>query len=78
MKKMKTEKSNILIEKKSLTGLVRYLNEKFKKQSGKQFTTGDVQQYVTRGSLPKYLGKISVVTDKSVSDVKLYNLVKNE
>lgn len=76
MKVMK--KSNVLIEKKNLTGLVRFLNESFKKQSGTDFSTTDVQSYVRRGHLPKYLGNIKIVPDKSVTDVKLYKIIKDE
>lgn len=44
------------------TAIVRWLNDTFKeKKSGLKFTAQDVQGYVKRGRLPKYLGGNSIV-----------------
>lgn len=42
--------------------IVNWLNEKFKeKKSGLKFTAQDVQGYVKRGKLPRYIGGNSIV-----------------
>ena len=41
----------------TIPALVSYLNEKYGgKKSGKAFTSGDIQQYLRRGYLPKPYG----------------------
>lgn len=40
----------------TLTRLVEWLNENFKKSSGKPFNSQDVHWYVERGNLPLTLG----------------------
>lgn len=62
----------------TLTGITYWLNENFKKQSGNDFTTGDVQSYIRRGYLPKYLGNYIIVRDKKLSSVKIYNVIKKD
>lgn len=66
----------LLVKKKSLTGLVHWLNENFVKQTGKKFSVGDVQSYIRRGHLPEYLGNNKIEREKSVADAKLYNVEK--
>lgn len=62
----------------TLTGMVNFLNENFKKQSGTKFTTSDVQSYIRRGYLPKYLGDYSIHRDKKMTNLKIYNIKKDE
>jgi len=61
----------------TLTFLVSYLNENYKKKTGKKFTISDVQSYIRRGHLPKYLGGNIIVLNSEIKCVKLYNLKKN-
>jgi hypothetical protein len=66
-----------LIKRKSLTGLVVWMNESgFKKQSNTPFTVGDIQNYIRRGYIPEYLGKNLIEREANIEDVKLYNIVK--
>lgn len=65
-----------LTKQKSLTGLVKWMNDNFKKQTGKSFNVSDVQQYVRRGFIPEYLGGNTIELDTEIQDVKLYNIVK--
>jgi hypothetical protein len=68
---------NIIKENLNLTGMVKFLNEKFgNKKTGKKFTTQDVQQYIELGSLPKYLGLYDIERVKGIHSVKLYNIIK--
>lgn len=67
----------VIVKQKTLTGIKVWMNEEFKeKKSGKPFLLNDVQNYVKRGNLPKYLGNFTVVEDNSVEGVKLYKIVK--
>ena len=51
-----------VLKEVSLTGLVAWLNENYKKQNGKEFTVSDVQQYVSKtGHLPIYIGGNNIV-----------------
>lgn len=63
----------------TLTGLRDFLNKGFKgrKVNGKDFTVSDVQAYIKRGYLPRYLGSIDIVPFKleTVQGVKLYRLI---
>lgn len=46
-----------MIKNITLTGLVTHLNNTYVfKKSGKSFNTTDVQGYIRRGMLPRYLG----------------------
>lgn len=65
-----------LVQKKTLTGLTTWMNDQFKKQTGKPFTTNDVQKYISRGRIPEYLGGNEVESDNSVIGVKLYKVHK--
>jgi hypothetical protein len=68
-----------LYENINLTGLTRKLNESndFEKQSGKPFTTNDVNQYIQLGHLPYYMGGNRIdESDIRVNGMKLYNLRK--
>jgi hypothetical protein len=66
-----------LIKRKTLTGLVSWMNSQFKKQTNTKFTTSDVQNYIKRGYIPEYLGKHLIERDSAIDDLKLYNIVKN-
>jgi hypothetical protein len=58
----------------NLTSLTKYLNNKFgNKKTGKLFNTTDVQFYVIRGKLPKYLGGNKI--EKVAGELKLYKLI---
>jgi hypothetical protein len=68
-----------LYENVNLTGLTRKLNESddFGKQSGKPFTTNDVNQYIQLGHLPHYMGGNKIdESDIRAKGIKLYNLRK--
>ena len=69
-------KKKFLVEKKTLTSLTYWMNEQYKKQTNKPFTTGDVQKYIGRGAIPEYLGGNTIVADSSISGVKLYNVIE--
>lgn len=73
---MSNIKEEFLTQKKSLTGLVKWMNENYKKQTSKPFTVSDVQQYIRRGFIPDYLGGNIINLDTEIPDVKLYNIVK--
>ena len=63
----------------TLTKLTDYLNEseQFKKQSGKQFTTNDLTNYIKLGHIPHYMGGNKIdESDVKVSGIKLYSLRK--
>ena len=66
--------------KKTLTGLKDYLNNKYgRKSTRKEFTTSDVQGYISRGFLPEEYGGQQIVLDEVTyrqSKVKLYSLEK--
>lgn len=57
------------------TAIVKWLNDKFKKKTGRAFTTGDVQGYIRRKQLPKYLGGSRISSSNVANGVKLYNIL---
>ena len=72
------EEKEIICTNINLTGLVKFLNDKFgKKESGKLFTKSDCQQYVNRKKLPEYMGNYSIERIENIESVKLYNVIKN-
>lgn len=69
-----------LIENVTLTELTRFLNkqEQFKKQTGNEFTTNDVNQYIKLGHIPYYMGGNKIdVSDVKIKGMRIYNLRKN-
>ena len=58
----------------TLTTLTKYLNDNFKKKTGKDFIISDVQGYIRRGRLPKYLGDIRIGLVK-FDGAKIYKLI---
>ena len=62
----------------TLTGMVNWLNENFEKQTNTNFTISDIQSYIRRGYLPRYLGKYSIKRDMKIPEVKLYFVTKDE
>lgn len=61
----------------TLTVLTKFLNEVTVKKTGEKFTTTDVQGYVRRGRLPKYLGGQTIVlADNKIEGIKLYNIIE--
>lgn len=56
----------------TLTTLKHYLNLSKRKKSGEAFTNSDVQSYIRRGHLPRYLGGNSIEPSEEVEGVKLY------
>lgn len=53
------------------------MNETFlHKESGSKFTVQDLQNYVRRGYIPKYLGGNMIVPGDKMRDVKLYSILK--
>lgn len=68
-----------LIENTTLTKLVEFLNrsKNFSKNSGKEFTTNDISQYIDLGHIPHYMGGNKIdKSDLNIKGVKLYNLRK--
>ena len=62
----------------TLTGIVRWLNDNYEvKGTCKPFTYSDVQQYITIGHIPMYLGgyRIEKVENEYA---KLYNIIIEE
>ncbi len=59
----------------TLTSFTKHLNLVSQKQTGKPFTTSDVQSYIRRGHLPEYLGGFGIVLNQEIEGVKLYNLI---
>ena len=74
------EVKEFLVKSKSLTGLVKWMNENedFNKSSNTPFTVSDIQSYVKRGYLPEYLGKNTIERNEKIQDTRLYNIVKTE
>ena len=66
-----------LVKNKTLTGIVMWLNEFYQKKTGKLFGTEDVQNYIKRGCLPKYLGGHSIVRNEEIVDIKVYHIVRS-
>lgn len=71
-----SEEKEFLTEKQSMKSLVTWMNENYVKQTGKQFTVGDIQFYIKRGYIPEYLGKNTIERDSSIKEAKLYNVIK--
>ena len=67
-----------LARKLNLTGMVGWMNDNYKKQTGRKFTSGDIQQYIVRGHIPEYLGNNQIELEDGYKNVKLYKIVKNE
>lgn len=67
-----------LVRNENLTGLVKFMNANFNKQTEKPFTSGDVQQYISRGHIPEYLGANRIEREDGYVNVKLYKIVKND
>jgi hypothetical protein len=65
-----------LVKDKTLSSLVKWMNENYIKQTGKPFTVGDIQQYIFRGRIPEYLGGNSIDKNDKIENVKLYSIVK--
>ena len=60
----------------NLTTLTEYLNETFKnKKSGEPFKRNDVQAYIRRGYLPRYLGAQRIIQVKDLPG-SVYKLAK--
>lgn len=68
-------RKSIKLQRANLTGIAAFLNNNFKKKSGKPFTPRDVLGYVKRRKLPSYIGdgKVTLVTQYNCS-IKLYNI----
>lgn len=73
---MSVEKEKVF----TLTTLAEYLNQKYQKKTGGQFTVSDVQGYIQRGYLPLYLEDQKVFVERTevegVTGVKFYKLVR--
>lgn len=50
-----------LLKEVNAQGLMHWMNENFRKESGQKFTRNDIQAYITRGHLPEYLGGNEIV-----------------
>jgi hypothetical protein len=70
-------KKKFVVEKKTLTGIVKWLNETYsKKKTGQPFRINDVQHYIRRGNLPKYMGGNRIIKDNTIEGVGLYKIVE--
>lgn len=58
----------------NLTTLTEFLNKNFKKKTGGEFRVSDVQAYIRRGYLPRYLGNVNIVHLSELPG-KIYKLV---
>lgn len=68
----------VIKENVTLTELTKFLNESedFNKDTGKDFTTDDVYQYIRLGHLPYYMGGNKIDKSDILNNVKLYNLLE--
>lgn len=62
----------MLLSHVNQVAIVEWLNKQFKKKNGSTFTAQDVQGYVRRGKLPKYLGGNRIV--KIGDNCKTFNI----
>ena len=72
---------NKVIEPLTLVGIRNWLNEEFKiKKSGQIFKIEDVQGYIRRGYIPRYLGnyKIEKIVNKYNKAYRLKLVTYNE
>ena len=60
----------------NLINLTKYISKFYKKKSKKAITCADVQGYVKRKQLPKYMGGATIVENKEITSVKLYSIAK--
>jgi len=63
--------------KYTLTGLVDFCNQNYKKKNGTPFTSSDIQGYIDRGRLPKFVGDIDiekVSSNEIIGTVPFYQL----
>lgn len=68
-----------LLKEVNAQGLMHWMNENFRKESGQKFTRNDIQAYITRGHLPEYLGGNEIVLiPKKYCTIKMYNVLANE
>jgi len=58
----------------TLTALVKFLNETKEKKTGTKFSASDIQAYIRRGHLPKYLGNNEILTSNAYDGVTLYSI----
>ena len=63
-----------MVSNLSLTQLRNHLNVYFIKKSGTKFTISDVQGYIRRGHLPKYLGNQDITLNQKFKGIKIYNV----
>lgn len=70
--------SELLKDTYNLSALTKLLNDKFGlKKSGESFNTTDVEFYIKRGKLPKYLGGNRIELIPNEINIKIYKLVPN-
>jgi hypothetical protein len=70
-------KEDIVIAGISMMGILRWLQENYKKKTGTEFTVSDVQGYILRGQLPGYIeGGLLLETIKSKYSNRKYNIVR--
>jgi len=58
----------------TLSALVKFLNETKVKKTHNKFTVSDVQAYINRGHLPKYLGGNIILKNTESLGVSLYTI----
>ena len=67
-----------VLKNASATGIVKWLNERYKKPNGKKFTRNDVTNYtlVTK-HLPDYIGGNKIEKIENKYNSKSYNILSN-
>lgn len=70
------ELPHIILKNVNMPSIVKWLNDKFKKKSGKPFTKSDVQQYCRLKHIPFYLGTYNIERVADIEVVRLYNVVQ--
>ena len=72
-----SRRQDVIMSNISMMGILRWLQENYKKKTGTEFTVSDVQGYILRGQLPGYIeGGLLLETIKSKYSNRKYNIVK--
>ena len=54
--------------------MTKFLNKSRVKKTGTKFTISDVQAYIRRGHLPKYMGGNVIKINRGIDGITLYNI----
>ena len=55
----------------TLTSLVQYANENYKKKTGGDFNSQDIESYIRRGYFPQYTGGRMIIKNKGLVEGKV-------